>query len=707
MTMPAGIATVTLTGRYIHPDGAALTGSITIAAPSLITLSGADTITAGAVTATLNAQGAFSVTLVATDNTAMQPTGWAYDVTETLTGFAPRTYSIVLPQAVPAVDLADIAPANPADGDYVLVTGPTGPSGRTILNGTVAPAAGVGANGDFYIDTVAWKIYGPKASGAWPAGYSIGGGGGGVIASVNGKTGTVVLNAADVNADAAGAASTAQTAAVASAATYTDSAVATEASARDAAVVSEATARINALAAEVTRADAAYVGTGDSRLTDDRNPTYHASSHAAGGVDPVSPASIGAAAATDLTTLAGRVTANEGTLAARARYAIRRGGIADPGMTDLLYSGSAPTISTTQTTTSTIASAVKYAPPLVTLAGTDVRGDFLWCGAADFAIGTIAPDTSYALPTSKTPHLYSSGQSAWALEFTTDADAFEMRFKYIAATSMYKLSIDGRPVTATPVSLGGTTIGSGHMLKVAFGSSAMRRIRLDLFTVPFGGIYIGPTFTLFRPVTVRGRLMVLGDSITDGSAQNSGQGVGTWLYRAARMLGVTDVWDQARGGTGYITPGSFQVFGDRLTSDIVAYAPDVLIIKGGYNDNGGSQSAIGAAAASLYAAAQAALPNTQIIVVGPWVPTATPAGSLVTTDSTLAAAALAAGLPFVSFVTGNTLSGTGVVVSTQTPLVTSGNVATVVGADNVHPTDAGHALLGRWMVRALAPILPL
>jgi lysophospholipase L1-like esterase len=79
----------------------------------------------------------------------------------------------------------------------------------------------------------------------------------------------------------------------------------------------------------------------------------------------------------------------------------------------------------------------------------------------------------------------------------------------------------------------------------------------------------------------------------------------------------------------------------------------------------------------------------------------------VTTDNTLAAAALAAGLPFVSLVTGNTLSGTGAVVSTQAPLVTAGNVSTVVGADNVHPTDAGHALLGRWMVRALAPILPL
>jgi hypothetical protein len=52
-------------------------------------------------------------------------------------------------------------------------TGPTGPSGRTVLNGAGAPSAGTGADGDFYIDTTTALIYGPKASGAWPAGVSL------------------------------------------------------------------------------------------------------------------------------------------------------------------------------------------------------------------------------------------------------------------------------------------------------------------------------------------------------------------------------------------------------------------------------------------------------------------------------------------------------------------------------------------------------
>ena len=47
--------------------------------------------------------------------------------------------------------------------------GTDGTDGNTILNGTGAPSNAVGANGDFYIDTAAHSLYGPKAAGAWPA----------------------------------------------------------------------------------------------------------------------------------------------------------------------------------------------------------------------------------------------------------------------------------------------------------------------------------------------------------------------------------------------------------------------------------------------------------------------------------------------------------------------------------------------------------
>ena len=49
--------------------------------------------------------------------------------------------------------------------DFAGPQGVVGPSGQTILSGAVAPDGGVGTDGDFYIDTVAATIYGPKTAG--------------------------------------------------------------------------------------------------------------------------------------------------------------------------------------------------------------------------------------------------------------------------------------------------------------------------------------------------------------------------------------------------------------------------------------------------------------------------------------------------------------------------------------------------------------
>lgn len=51
--------------------------------------------------------------------------------------------------------------------------GPTGPMGFAVLNGSGVPSGGTGQNGDFYINTAANTIYGPKAAGAWGAATSL------------------------------------------------------------------------------------------------------------------------------------------------------------------------------------------------------------------------------------------------------------------------------------------------------------------------------------------------------------------------------------------------------------------------------------------------------------------------------------------------------------------------------------------------------
>ncbi|MFF9787214.1 GDSL-type esterase/lipase family protein [Streptomyces nigrescens] len=382
----------------------------------------------------------------------------------------------------------------------------------------------------------------------------------------------------------------------------------------------------------------------------------------------------------------------------------RRRDLPDPATADSLYTGSAPTVSTAQTTTPT-SGYIKYAPPLVALAGSDVTGPYAYAGAGNFTIGATSPDTNYTLPTSKYPNTYSSGQGIWSVEFGTDAQVFQLRFKYISSSTMYRLSIDGRKVTDLMQSSGGTTAGSGHILTVDLGSAAPRRIRLDFATMPFGGVYLPPSATMWRVPLQGGRLMVLGDSISDGSAQNTGAGAGTWFARAARLLGATDAWEQGRGGTGYITPGAYATFGDRVAADVVAWAPTRLAIWGGYNDNTGSQSAISAAAASLFSAVKTGLPSCQVLVIGCWAPTASPAGSITNTDATLRTQAAAAGFPFVSPITGGVYDTTGALITTQGAWITSGNAAAYVGGDSVHPTDAGHVYLSRRIVAAWREVL--
>lgn len=68
---------------------------------------------------------------------------------------------------------------------FSMQTGPQGPqgvggtngtngtNGKTILNGTVNPSNSLGTDGDFYINTSSYYLFGPKAGGVWGAGISL------------------------------------------------------------------------------------------------------------------------------------------------------------------------------------------------------------------------------------------------------------------------------------------------------------------------------------------------------------------------------------------------------------------------------------------------------------------------------------------------------------------------------------------------------
>ncbi|MCD9904713.1 hypothetical protein LUR56_40610 [Streptomyces sp. MT29] len=161
--LPENIPTVTVTGRYLAPNGRPLTGSVTFRAPAVLTFPDSDVILGGPVVATLNAAGQLEVdggpvVLPATDAPGMDPTGWSYTVTEQLAGVpSNRAYNILLPAEFPDVDLADLAPTDPTKPNYIPVEGPKGDQGETgaagsrIYSGTDTPAAALGVDGDLYV----------------------------------------------------------------------------------------------------------------------------------------------------------------------------------------------------------------------------------------------------------------------------------------------------------------------------------------------------------------------------------------------------------------------------------------------------------------------------------------------------------------------------------------------------------------------------
>lgn len=383
-------------------------------------------------------------------------------------------------------------------------------------------------------------------------------------------------------------------------------------------------------------------------------------------------------------------------------------------MADAVYTGTAPIISTAQTTTPQVGF-IKYAPAGVALAGTDVTGPFVYSGAANFQIGAVSPDTNYVLPLSKYPNTYASGQGTWSVEFWTDAQVFQVRMKYISTSTQYRLSINGQKVTDLTQPSNGITPGSGHLITFDLGSATPRQIRFDFATFPFGGVYVARSASIWA-MTLRGRrAAVLADSISDGSASNTGAGCGTWVDRYARLMGISDMWRQGRGGTGYITPGAFATFQNRVALDVAPWDFQELIIWGGFNDSGGSQSAIDSAARLLYETVQAALPKCKLIVVGCWSPSGSPSSGQINTNATLKTASRSFGLPFIDVLSGQVFDGSGSVVAEQGKWITGtgnagspvgdGNADLYVSADGIHPNDAGHVYLSRRMYAARTALM--
>ena len=178
------------------------------------------------------------------------------------------------------------------------------------------------------------------------------------------------------------------------------------------------------------------------------------------------------------------------------------------------------------------------------------------------------------------------------------------------------------------------------------------------------------------------RLAVIGDSWSCGVGSGDGSGLSEpeagFVGRAARELG----WPHeiaCLGGTGYTT--RHDPFSSRA-GEVIAFAPDVVLLQGSTNDDHAPGRRIRSDAESLLRTLGTALPDARLFVMGPAYSPAVDGASVDRGRAALRAAAGSADATWLDVATSGVLEGEDF-------------------ADGVHPDRRGHVLLGRWLADEL------
>jgi lysophospholipase L1-like esterase len=186
-------------------------------------------------------------------------------------------------------------------------------------------------------------------------------------------------------------------------------------------------------------------------------------------------------------------------------------------------------------------------------------------------------------------------------------------------------------------------------------------------------------------VTPGATAVFLGDSYSTGW---KGAGIGSHGWPA--IVSAAQGWhaiNLAVAGTGFINPGwTNQPLGARV-SEAIRQRPDVVFIATGHNDSRWSAAATGRAADEAIDRLHHALPDAQIVILAPiWPSGSAPSRCLQLRDH-LRRTAASVGAIFIDPLAEGWFGG--------------GN-RRYIGADGIHPTDAGHRAMADRVLAALA-----
>lgn len=277
------------------------------------------------------------------------------------------------------------------------------------------------------------------------------------------------------------------------------------------------------------------------------------------------------------------------------------------------------------------------------------------------------------------------GGNQYFIEFDTTARQFEIAYNGNGAASGHRVIVDGAYVSRD-VTQSTFTRAISRVTLPANIPYGWHHVRIEAYMTRFHGIYVAGDETVRLPAERRPvRAVIVGDSYTSGTSGVAGVNhFDCWAPQVARELGWGDFYRSGIGGTGYSNPGNgyFRYY-DRFDTDVVAFAPDVLVISGGVND---SSTTIEADARQLFDAIEAKLPDTIVFVVAPFDPRRQIPHMR---DLVKSAMGERKNFHFLDSHAEDWL----------------GDRATAIGADNIHPTQAGHDRIAQGFVADVRPIL--
>lgn len=267
----------------------------------------------------------------------------------------------------------------------------------------------------------------------------------------------------------------------------------------------------------------------------------------------------------------------------------------------------------------------------------------------------------------------------YCIEFMTDSLDFTMIFRYGAAP--IRFAVDGRFVSPSILVSSGT---NRFRFQIA-GDRKQRFIQAYWSgSNGFYGINLNPIDSVWKP-DVKGsiNLFIVGDSYIGGSTYHPVTIERSIRTIVAETIGAKQYQADGIGGSGYISAGSGQKFGDPLRIARIPTDANLVLVLGGINDTDiGLQSAV----SEYLSLVRARVPNAIIIVGGVWGAVSGPDASTIDKESAINNAVTSANdgrivfMPISSAVS-PFISGTGKVSATNN----SGNSDIYQSPDGTHP----------------------